>query len=564
MAETPIIAVQLNIEPDRTDSQVDAHFHAVGQCGLSHCRIVVHAEYCPEGGFGIYDAAFLSARKHSVRIVLSISGQKDFYLSVVRHFASSPQLLAWEYRDGECDYDSIKAIDPDHEIIVTGKSLTDFAKDSPKDALGVSVMPGLDYGWFPRRRIGKAVAAFCDMASSAAGDKPFWVTELQGGSNIYSGEHCFTPTPHEISQWIWTAIGAGAKGIIIKSLNSPEDELLAGEMSLLNLQGRMTPRAEEVSSIARTISQRPELFASVTPVKSPVTVIYTRESLLAEKKLCRTGSFDPDYEMRYEGAVVKSFVAAYELISDRGIIPDLREISEYDWDIADARGRCVVFAGQIAVPTGYYPRIAGFVKRGGFVFVEGLSFCFDEHMNSVFSREFPLANVFGGYVEEYSCRPGCYKVRIGKHKLWTQLFAGYVRNEASGESLRMLRNKYGRGRVLWIPSAIAFGAAASEHRKLITSFLKKELEGIMESLPMVFSRRRYAVTMHQMQTPEGLMTIVSNNSAHRKRVKFLGGKRVSSIVYMNYYHDHPAKARNRKIKLRTGQTAVVLWKDKEQ
>lgn len=562
MSEFPIIGVQLNIEPARTDEQVDAYFHIIGVCGLSLCRINLYEAYCPEGDFSLYDRALDSARRHSVKVILSLSGSRDFYLAAVRHFCVSPVLYAWEYTDGNCGYDEIKAIDGAHDIIVTGRSFPYLAKDAKKDALGVSIMPGTDFKFLRRRRFCKGVSALCDMAASTAGDKPFWITELQGGSNIYSGSQCFTPTARELSQWIWTAIGAGAKGVIIKSLNSASDELVAGEMSLLNLQGGKTVRSVAVAGIAHTLLGNHDIFSNIKPVKAPVTVIYTRESFEAEKRLQRRVEYNPDYEIRYEGGVLKSIIAAYEILSDRGILADIKEISEYDWNMADARKHCVVFAGQLSVPLRYYPGIREFVKLGGQVIIEGLSFCYDENMNSVFSGEFMLSDVFGGYVEEYQCRPGCYKVRLKKKKLWTQLFSGLVRNEASGETLSMLRNRYGRGRVLWIPSSVAFGAVATEHRQLITRLLFKELAPIAGELPLVFRRRRFAVTMRQVQTPEGFVTIVCNNSSHRKRVRFHGDKKVSGIIYTNFYHEHPARARKKNIKLRQGQTAVVLWKDK--
>lgn len=564
MSGLPIIGVQLNIDPASTSRQIDAYFHTVGQCGLSLCRINIYEHYCAGGDFRLYDMAFASADRYSTDVILSLCGEKEFYLAAVRHFHGNERLYAWEYRGGDCDYDEIKAIDPDHEIIVTGKGFTDHAKEAEKDALGVSIMPGLDFKYFGRRRMGKAVSALCDMAASAAGDKPFWVTELQAGSNIYSGPQCFTPTEMELAQWIWTAIGAGAKGVILKSLNSVPDELVAGEMTLLNLQGGMTDRSQAVADIARTILEHQDIFAEARPVKAPVTVIYTKESIEVEKRLQRTRDYNPDYEVRYEGGVVKSFVAAYELLSDRGIMADIKEISEYAWDKEDTRGDCIVFAGQLAVPVKYYPKIREFVKRGGRVLIEGLSFCYDENMNSVFSRDFPLADVFGGYVEEYQCRPGCFKERIGRRHIWVQLFCGLIKNEASGETLRLLKNKYGRGTVIWAPSAVAFGAIATEHRQVITKLIVKALKPIVKELPLIFRRRRFAVTARQMQTPAGFMTIVCNNSAHKKRVRFNGAKKVDRLLYTNYVDERPALARTRRVRVYKGQTAVALWKDNKK
>lgn len=540
------IGALLNIDPGQTQGQIEKSFQTMKACGMTVCRIILDSAY------GIsaqqqYDAAFRIAAKVGMDIVASLKGDEDFCRTMAARFKAEPGLLAWELApsddaDGTMET-AVKAVDPRHEVI-TG---------------GISLLPGIDFEGIPARRYEIAVTAECEKARSASGGKPFWITGLQGGSNLYVGSRCFSPSAAEITQWLWTAVGAGAKGVFMQSVNSKKDGLGAGEMSLLNMQGGTTERSEAVKSVVETLEKYAGLFENAVPVESPVTMIYTKESALAETLMHRDDLPDDDYEVRQKGGSMKDALAIYQVLMERGISPGFREISEYPWD-EDSKGRCVVFAGQLSVPVMYYPKLREFVKRGGKVIIEGLSFCYDENMNSVFSSEFPLKDVFGGYVEEYNCRPGKFRLRIGKKRFWVHLFEGVIHNEASGESLRVLRNRYGRGSVLWIPSVIGMGALKSGHKSRISRLFKRELEAVVDEMPMSFRRRYTGIALQLLKTPDGYITIVTSSKRHRRRVVFRTDMRVVERVFFNEVNYKTGKARNRKVKVHPGQTVVAFWK----
>lgn len=540
------IGALLNIDPGQTQGQIEKSFQTMKACGMTVCRIILDSAY------GIsaqqqYDAAFRIAAKVGMDIVASLRGDEDFCRTMAARFKAEPGLLAWELApsddaDGTMET-AVKAVDPGHEVI-TG---------------GISLLPGIDFEGIPAKRYEIAVTAECEKARSASGGKPFWITGLQGGSNLYVGSRCFSPSAAEITQWLWTAVGAGAKGVFMQSVNSKKDGLGAGEMSLLNMQGGTTERSEAVKSVVETLEKYAGLFENAVPVESPVTMIYTKESALAETLMHRDDLPDDDYEVRQKGGSMKDALAIYQVLMERGIRPGFREISEYPWD-EDSKGRCVVFAGQLSVPVMYYPKLREFVKRGGKVIIEGLSFCYDENMNSVFSSEFPLKDVFGGYVEEYNCRPGKFRLRIGKKRFWVHLFEGVIHNEASGESLRVLRNRYGRGSVLWIPSVIGMGALKSGHKSRISRLFKRELEAVVDEMPMSFRRRYTGIALQLLKTPDGYITIVTSSKRHRRRVVFRTDMRVVERVFFNEVNYKTGKARNRKVKVHPGQTVVAFWK----
>lgn len=540
------IGALLNIDPGQSEAQIEKSFLTMKGCGMTICRIVLDPVY-GSSAQEQYDAAFRIAAKTGISIVASLRGDEEFCVGMVDRYKGHQVLSAWELDRQQCEdpdalVRAVKETDGDHEVITEG----------------LTILPGIDFNGISARRFEIAVSAVCDMARSASGSEPLWVTGLQGGSNLYSGSHSFSPTAAEVTQWLWTAVAAGAKGIFMQSVNSKKDGKGAGEMSLLNMQGGATERSEAVRKVVETLAQNAELFEKAVPVHAPVTMIYTKESILAEAMMHRDDLADEDYEVRQKGGSMKDALAIYQVIMERGIRADFREISEYPWD-EDSKGRCVVFAGQLSVPVKYYPKLREFVKKGGKVIIEGLSFCYDENMNSVFSSDFPLKDVFGGYVEEYNCRPGRFKLRIGKKRYWVHLFEGVLHNEASGESLRILRNKYGRGSVLWIPSVIGMGALKSGHKSKISRLFKRELEPVVKELPMSFRRRYTGIALQMLETPDHYITIVTSNKKHRRRVVFKTEMRVSRRIFFNDVNYKIGKARNHKVKVHPGQTVVALW-----
>lgn len=72
-------------------------------------------------------------------------------------------------------------------------------------SLGASAHPSWHYGYFTRNQYPLAMAANCNVIRSGAGELPFWVTELQAGNNLYSGNVPICPSADEITQWLWTA-----------------------------------------------------------------------------------------------------------------------------------------------------------------------------------------------------------------------------------------------------------------------------------------------------------------------------------------------------------------------
>lgn len=422
--------------------------------------------------------------------------------------------------------DLVRSIDNGHEIHVNNHAIFSNAAEYDFPAwrrnltsLGASAHPSWHFGYFDRSRYGVAMAANCAIIHSGAGDLPFWVTELQGGTNTYSGAKAFCPTASEIRRWMWTGIGTGAKGIIFWCLNPRTMGEEGGEWSLLTLQGDPSERMDAAAEVIREASA----LDGSEPVCSPVTLLYFRETLWAEAAQDKNNTSDIDYEGRQRGGAMKSVAGIYQVLSESGIQSNISEVDEYDFTKDDYSGQTLILANQICVPLRYYPDLREFVNKGGTLIVEGLSTFYDEDLRAVHYSGFGLSDVFGGSLDEVDSSPGDRCVKVNGRKLPVHLFDSSIKRTDGGKT-EFSVNTFGKGRVVWLPHLAALGAVRSGNygplRKLLLPYVD------CSGLDFTFARPVAGVQMYTMVRPDkGRTVILINNSSRNRRVCLRGASR---------------------------------------
>lgn len=429
-------------------------------------------------------------------------------------------------------------------------------------SLGTSAHPSWHFNYFQRPRYAVALAANCEIIRSGAGDLPFLITELQGGNNTYSGDKAFCPTGNEITQWLWTGIGTGARGIIFWSLNPRSVGEEAGEWALIDFQGRNTCRLDAVRTVADCLDRNRDFFGEAKAVGSPVTILYNRESLWVETKAQGVNKNDPNYEGRNLGGVMKSVVAFYELFAENGVKANIGEINEFDWSKSDYSGECVVFANQVAIPSSRWDDIRRFVACGGKLLVEGLSAFYDENMQSLHNTGFPLADVFGGELREVDCQPGDeFGSLPGNMPL--HLWKGYIHVDTgtsicgSGRYVTAVRNMYGRGHVVWIPSLVGLGAVRTQDKAPLANFLREEF--VSEMAESVFSFREHhpGVIMQTLVNGNAYVTVLINKSTSRQKIalKVPGEGLKPDVIFPEGFH----KVKRTDVEIGPEMTIVIKW-----
>lgn len=387
-------------------------------------------------------------------------------------------------------------------------------------SLGASIHPSWHFRNFSRREYTLAVSINNDMIRSGAPSGNFWVTELQGGNNTFSGYDPFCPTRSEIEQWLWTSIASGAKGIIFWSLNARSVGLESGEWALLNYQNGNTDRMQAAARVAKILHSNKTLFSSASPLPSDVTILYTHESIWAEKALHIAHS---NMDARNYGAVFKSCFGYYEALQQAGITPDFEEIGEWNPDEINT-GKTVILANQLAVSRFDWDRLQDFVKRGGTLLISGQSAMYDENLTHRFMTDKDYVDFLGGELIEMRTRQDSFSIVGSTYALPAHLWEGEL-SSAKGRVLFSDQSKTlgishsaGKGRVLWIPSLVGLGAWKFGSQNL-TIFLKGEID-LEDASPVKVDGYYEGLVARSMESMKGnFITLLINKSTQTHDVQ---------------------------------------------
>ena len=427
-------------------------------------------------------------------------------------------------------------------------------------SLGGSAHASWHFYYFNRQQYALAVAANCQIIRSGAGDIPWFMTELQGGNNTYSGFLALCPTKEEICQWLWIAIGSESKGAIFWCLNPRSSGIEAGEWAMLNYHNQPSDRLEAATNVISALNDHSDFFGAAKETSSGISILYVREALWIEKTLQMGGK---SYEGRDEGGVMKSVIAYFEALSEAGVQADIKEISEYDFDEEAGAGRVIILAHQISIPSKYWPLLDAFVQNGGTLIADGLTGYYDENSVATMRLGFPLRNLLGADILEYKAIDEmeelvaneiplpAYQWR-GSLKLYTASALAFTGDEVSAT-----KNLYGKGAVYWIPSMVGLGSRILGDYKQLNKFLIEALNFTSLNLPFIFEAPQKGVLMKVMRNGKAWVTILINKSDLRREFKLI--LRQASLQPIVVFANNGGKAGGNHISIEAEETLVIKW-----
>ena len=431
-------------------------------------------------------------------------------------------------------------------------------------SLGASAHPSWHFGYFKRNQYTLAMSANCDIIRSGAGTLPFWITELQGGNVTYSAPKAFCPTKEEITQWLWTGIGAGAKGVIFWCLNPRSIGDEAGEWALLDFQKQPSDRLMGASAVSSCLEKNNILFSNAHPLETGINILYIREALWVEKKVqANIAGEEKNYEGHMIGGVMKSALAYYQALAENGINSNLKEIEEFDWSRKDYKGITVILANQVSIPSIYWTNLEDFVSKGGKLIIDGLTAFYDENMLSLANTGFPLEKLLGGTLSEIKCIPGDFEIKLDEPNLNmpAHLWKGYIKNitgtpiAKENNQVLAIRNTFGKGETVWVPSLIGMGAWRNDNSKL-SAFLMQEVSRSIDRLPIHFKAQKQGVLMRTMQSGNSLITIIINKTSDTQIVDIAeSGKLKPNVLFAN----KTGSITGSKVIIASEETLVVEW-----
>lgn len=376
-------------------------------------------------------------------------------------------------------------------------------------SLGGSAHPSWHFGYFTRQQYSLAMLALSEILRSGAGDMPWFMTEIQGGNNTYSGGNAICPTSEEIAQWLWIVLGCEGKGGIFWMLNPRSSGIEAGEWAMIDFQGKPSERLTAAKEVAKIVGSHTDIFRNPRIIPSGIDIIYIKETLWAENLMGK--NHDP-HQGRNHGAVIKSPIACFKALTERGLNVGLKEMNEYDFSQADYTGRSIIISNQISIPTYYRKNLETFVSRGGTLLVEGLSAFFDEDLHNTMNTGFTFERLFGGNISEFILKDNTFTINVGKYELPAHLWQGKIADKAAPVS----EYSFGKGRVIWFPSNIALGAWTSKDFKPLSDYLYETLPKADEVLS--FDKYHENVLLRTLKTDKRKLLICVNKSGEKETI----------------------------------------------
>jgi len=465
--------------------------------------------------------------------------------------------------------EEIKKYDTTHEIHVNNHAI--FSNCAEYDfiewrkfltTLGGSAHASWHFGYFTRQQYAVAISANSEILRSGAGSIPWWMTELQGGNNTYSGNNPLCPTKEEIAQWIWIVTATEGKGSMFWCLNPRSSGLEAGEWALLDFQNKPSDRMIAASKVAETLNNNASLFANAKEIISGISILYVRQSLWAESKMSTDQK--KDFEARKIGGVMKSSLAYFETLSEMGINANLKAFEEFDFSKNDYKGQAIILANQISMPYAYAEKLESFVNKGGKLIVDGLTGFYDENLHCTMKTGFIYENLFGGNISEFKLIDNLFATYIDGNNLPTHLWQGYIVaikgqsiSNPDGKSIA-IRNKIGQGEVFWIPSLIGLGSRLQMDYSSLAVLLNIEVKVSIANSPIKFETLQSHVLMKTMHSGISLVTVIVNKSTGVKTIaiSLSNPKLKPTVLFSNLQGTVSGKI----VSIQPEETMVIEWK----
>jgi beta-galactosidase len=141
------------------------------------------------------------------------------------------------------------------------------------DYYGASMYPkhaGARVPWTPLRR----AVGFDFTRSMNFKHGGFYVGELQAGYGVFGLRLGLPVTAEDLRDWMWTAVATGAKAINIYAYYPMSAGYESGGYGLVELDGKLTARAQAAGAVARVIARHQDFFLAARPARAEIAILY--------------------------------------------------------------------------------------------------------------------------------------------------------------------------------------------------------------------------------------------------------------------------------------------------
>lgn len=221
----------------------------------------------------------------------------------------------------------------------------------------------------------------------------FYIGELQAGYGVFGMKLSVPVTGDDLRDWIWTAAAYGARGINIYAYYPMSSGYESGGYGLVELDGKVTARAEAAGKVAKVITENMDLFLKSQPPKAEVAILYNPISHMVGGQQAFTSEGQPVgynnlseslqgvHRAFFEGNILVDFLHVIDLVPER--------LSQY---------KLLIVPYPVMMSKSHIGRLIEYVKSGGTLVAEARCGWIDERGFS--SDVYPG----GGLHEVFGCR----------------------------------------------------------------------------------------------------------------------------------------------------------------
>ena len=349
-------------------------------------------------------------------------------------------------------------------------------------SLGASIHPVWHFNLLERKDFAMGVSYVCDLVRTAAAPNPFWITELQGGHNMYTGKFPMIPEVNEVQSWLWTGAAAGAKKTIFWCLNYRKQGTEGAEWSMLDLDNQPTPRLEKAGEVTKAFGKLGEGFwKGAQPYDYKVTILLSPESRFVQERAGATEKLGA----RNKDAHQLAILGTYKALMANGIQPNVQYLDD---TVAFAQNvgndRVYVLPHATSMTSKQIGRLTALVQNGNKLIVTGTSGFFNENERySGTDSGKGFETLVGGRFKEILPSTEKRMLRVnGGVELPFDGFAATARlTSKTGNYVidradcSIIRNRLGKGQVIWLPATVDMAAFAYGPQPL-AKWLKMSLQ----------------------------------------------------------------------------------------
>ena len=197
------------------------------------------------------------------------------------------------------------------------------------------------------------LASALDGIRSAAGDRGWWIGELQAGQGATGVRVAAPVTAADLRLWGWTAISRGARAISYYAWYPMSSGYESNGYGLIELDGTVTDRARAAGELAGIVSRNAALFAPLRPRPSRVAIVYNRLSYMVGGNTVGPGT-----------AVRSSMMGFYRAMFERNIQTDFIHADEVAAGLA-SRYATVFLPYPLMLPEPVAEALKAYVRAGG-------------------------------------------------------------------------------------------------------------------------------------------------------------------------------------------------------